>query len=258
MICPMDPTPDKSMVRLRSPLHCWFPRRDSNVVGDGGGFSGGGYSGGSDFQDRPSRSAQYEEYDEFDDGGARAPPPPPRSSVPRRSTPKKELPTPKKEVDLFNFDDDVPPPMPSTSNGKGKEIDTGADDDFDDFQSATGTSATTTTAAPSTIMSAYSAPPMQSRPSAPTSTGSFSSTFTNLSISTPPISQATRSPNPQTSFGVPPPTMGKPLTSPLSSQPNYFSQPPAPTTVPIPQTPERMFLTVVDSCNGETFCGCVW
>lgn len=142
----------------------------------------------------------------------------------------------------------------STSNGKGKAVDTSADDDFDDFQSATGT--TNTTTAQSSIMPAmYSAPPVQSRPSAPTSTTSFTSSFTNLSISSPPIAQPTRSPNPQTSFGLPPPSLGKPLTSPMSSQPNYFSQAPAPTTV----RPQRKNGTdcAIDCCTSETFRRCI-
>ena len=149
--------------------------------------------------------------------------------MPRRSTPKKDVSTSgKKEPDLFNFDDDVTPAT-STSNGKGKQVDLGGDDDFDDFQSAS-----TTTAAPTNIIPAmFSAPPVQqSRPSAPTSTTSFSSTFTNLSISTPPVAQPTRSPIPQSSFsGFPATSSTKPLSSPMSSQPNYFSQPAAPTTV---------------------------
>jgi epsin len=130
------------------------------MVGDGGGFSSSEYSGRGDFQDRPSRSAQFEEYDEFDDGGARASVQ--RSSIPRKSTPRKEKPTPAtpvKEVDLFSFDDDISATTTTTSNGKGKAVEmTTADDDFDDFQSATGTSTNATTAMPSL----FSPPSVQS------------------------------------------------------------------------------------------------
>ena len=216
------------------------------MVGDGGGFSSStGYSGGSDFQDRPSRSAQFEEYDEFDDGGARATVQ--RSSIPRKSPSKREnIPAtaaapPKKEVDLFNFDQDED--TTAASNGKGKGIDlSSADDDFDDFQSAIGTSTTSPTTAkpPISLPSLFNAPPpAQSnpiRPVMPPTTTSSSSTpsfqpFVGIS-SPPPLQQPTRSPNPQTSFGMGMTSSPAPSTMTSSTanyQPNYFSQP---STVP--------------------------
>ena len=143
---------------------------------------------------------------------------------------------------MFNFDDDIPPAT-GTSNGKGKEVDT-ADDDFDDFQSATATTTTRTTAASNFVPSAFNAPPVQLRPNATTSTSSFTSSFTNLSISSPPIAQPPRPLNPQPTFGLPPTSTStaKPLSSAIPSQPNYFSQPPAPTTV-TPPTHTRLLLT---------------
>lgn len=147
-----------------------FGGYSGGVYGDGGGFSGaGGRSGG--FHDegtsRPgSRTQKFDEYDEYDDG----------ASVPTRrtagsgtssSTRRKETapvkPPPKKkepEVDLFSFGDD---PTPAASNPKQKQnsnvldndfgtLQSGGadDDDFDDFQSASGPapSALTTFPAP--------------------------------------------------------------------------------------------------------------
>jgi epsin len=219
-------------------------------VGDGGGFSSteAGYSGGSDFQDRPSRTAQFEEYDEYDDGGARAPVT--RSSIPRKSTPKKEsAPAPKKEVvDLFSFDDELPSTTTpaTTSNGKGKSVETSsalaADDDFDDFQSATTTTTTTTAPKSTSFPSLFDSNPVQptaARGTIPSTTPSFA----NFGISSPPVQQPLRSTNPTPAFGMgtsstfgtgmtSPPAlsgMGKPSTT--NYQPNYFSPPQTTTAV---------------------------
>jgi hypothetical protein len=235
-ISPMDPTPVKSMVPI--PLHICEYRSGLTGAGDGGGFSSGGYSGGGDFQDRPSRTQQYEEYDEFDDGGARATAQ--RSSVPRRSTPKKETTVPssskKKEVDLFSFDDDLPSAPATTSAPVGaSSIAAAGDDDFDDFQSATGPSTSTTSPPAATqistpaITSLYNAPPPQptaARPM-PTATSSFSSFGV-----TSPLSQPSLSPNPQTAFGMNTTTSAPKPASTASFQPNYFSQ-----TTSTPATP---------------------
>ena len=205
------------------------------MKGDGGGFSSPGYSGGSDFQDRPSRSAQYEEYDEFDDGGARASVQ--RSSIPRKSTPKEKA-TPAKEVDLFNFDDDVSTTA-TTSNGKGKAVEPSEDDDFDDFQSASGTSTTSTSTKPTTTMpSIFNPPPLQSNPVRPIIPSiSSTSTFPGLGISPPPLQQPARTPNLQTSFGglTPSSTASAiPTSTTANYQPNYFSQPTPTTVLPSP------------------------
>lgn len=207
------------------------------MVGDGGGFSSTGYSGGSDFQDRPSRSAQFEEYDEFNDGGARASVQ--RSSIPRKSPPKKEKPTPAtpaKEADLFSFDDDVSTTTATTSNGKGKAVETSiADDDFDDFQSATGTSTIATGTKSTTAMpSLFSPPPVQSNPvQANIPNISSTSSFSGFGMSSTPIQQPARSPNPQTSFGnLTPSSTITPSTA--NYQPNYFAQP---STTAVTSTP---------------------
>lgn len=198
---------------------------DILIQGDGGGFTGPDFSGGSDFQDaRPSRSATFEEYDEYDDGGARAPATV-RSSVPRKSTPKKEndVPPPKKEKDLLGWDDDEGiPPVPA-SNGKGKAAkDLVEDDDFDDFQSASGP---TTTSTRMDLPSLFSAPqPTAARGTMPTSS---TSTFPNFGT-TPSLQQPIHSPLAQ--------PLATTITSPPSTtanyQPNYFSPPPTTTTVP--------------------------
>ncbi|KAF8540467.1 hypothetical protein BDD12DRAFT_833096 [Trichophaea hybrida] len=114
----------------------------SGVYGDGGGFSGrtggfhdDGYSSRSD-----SRNNQkFEEYDEYDDGGATASrrPAPSRQREPApaasKPPPKKKAPEP--EIDLLGGDVSAKP-----SNSKAPaSTDLGsaaADDDFDDFQSA--------------------------------------------------------------------------------------------------------------------------
>jgi epsin len=121
-----------------------YPGR--TVYGDGGGYGGSsggfqddGYGSRSDSQNTP----KYDEYDEYDDGSAIAPPP--RRQPPRRdSAATASKPSPKKapelEIDLLGGDDETP----ATSNGKGKAVSgnfealqsPGGDDDFDDFQSA--------------------------------------------------------------------------------------------------------------------------
>ena len=141
---------------------------------------------------------------------------------------------------MFNFDDDAP--ALTTSNGKGKATEPiaelAADDDFDDFQSATGTTTTAAAAAtPATIPSLFSSstvPSSSVRPAIPTT--SSQSSFSNFGISSPPLQQSTRPPNPPTSFGrgmsSAPSGIGiiSPISSTTTMQPNYFSQP-APTTV---------------------------
>ncbi|KAL8743622.1 MAG: hypothetical protein Q9190_004047 [Brigantiaea leucoxantha] len=123
------------------------------VYGDGGGFGGAA----SDFQDSgSSRRDRFEEYDEYDEGAVAAPgrrKAEASSSGAKRETKKVEPPKPKEpEVDILGFDDyELPPKTPPkdfTSNGKkassgamddgfGALQSGGADDDFDDFQSAT-------------------------------------------------------------------------------------------------------------------------
>lgn len=136
-----------------------FGGYSGGVYGDGGGFSGSGSGGGRSggFHDegisRPgSRTAQkFEEYDEYDDGAnissRRAAGSGVSSSTRRKEAPAVKPPPKKKEpeVDLFSFGDE---PVSSSkqkqpSNALDDEFGTlqsgGADDDdFDDFQSASG------------------------------------------------------------------------------------------------------------------------
>jgi hypothetical protein len=194
-------------------------------IGDGGGFSAPEFSRGGDFQDsRPSRSAAFEEYDEYDDGGAKAPP---RSSVPRKSTPKKDAASSKKEKDLFSFDDDDEGGETTLNgNGKGKGTDSFvADDDFDDFQSAAPTTSAPAVGITSNLPSLFDTV----QPTAARGTTTATSSFSGFGI-TPPVQQPIRSPLPQQSFGM---GMNSPLPSSANYQPNYFSAPAATTTVPL-------------------------
>ena len=123
------------------------------VYGDGGGY-GGNTSG---FQNSSSRKERFEEYDEFDEGVVTSPARR-QAGISSESTARREpkkVEPPKKEepeIDILGFDDnDVPPKTPPkehTFNGKKAtpnamdddfgilQSSTGADDDFDDFQSA--------------------------------------------------------------------------------------------------------------------------
>ena len=123
------------------------------VYGDGGGY-GGNTSG---FQDSSSRRDRFEEYDEYDEGVVASPTRRKTEASTLSSTakrePKKAEPPKKKEpeIDILGFDDDdVPPETPPKESSSNKKAglnvmdDLGAiqssgaaDDDFDDFQSAT-------------------------------------------------------------------------------------------------------------------------
>lgn len=136
-----------------------FGGYSGGVYGDGGGFSSGGTGGRSGgFHDegassRPgSRTAQkFEEYDEYDDGAntsSRRTAGSGASSGTRRKEAAPAKPPPKKkepEVDLFSFGDepDAVSKQKQSSASFGDDFGTlqsgGADDDdFDDFQSASG------------------------------------------------------------------------------------------------------------------------
>ncbi|KAG0635303.1 hypothetical protein HOY80DRAFT_982469 [Tuber brumale] len=123
------------------------------VYGDGGGFGGasGFHDEGSGSSRAASRSQKFQEYDEYDDGGAtasRRPAPPRRQAELVKPPPRKEP-----DVDLFSFGDEQaatkPAPKQNTrpiSNPLDDDFGTlqsgGADDDdFDDFQSADPTPA---------------------------------------------------------------------------------------------------------------------
>lgn len=133
------------------------------VYGDGGGF--GGNTAG--FQDSGNRRDRFEEYDEYDEGAAtssarRKADHPPATSSSRREAGKTEKAKPKAkepEVDLFSFGDEdiasgpalAPPTNGKKTSGSGPDNGFGTqqtggadDDDFDDFQSATPTTQTST------------------------------------------------------------------------------------------------------------------
>lgn len=231
------------------------------VYGDGGGF-GGNTSG---FQDTGSRRDRFEEYDEYDEGavansGRRKT----ESISAARREPKKPEPPKKKEpeIDILAFDDDIPPETPpkeSASNGKkaisnpmddgfGTLQSGGAEDDFDDFQSAAPTTQTmskpsipglappTTTASPM-LTSQFAAPKPVSASQGNTlgdlvgfSTTTNSPAPSSISVMSPPASNYTASAStftspPPSAFASPPPVIQqqpKP-TSYQASTPNYFT-----------------------------------
>ncbi|RPB16688.1 ENTH-domain-containing protein [Morchella conica CCBAS932] len=162
-----------------------FGGYSGGVYGDGGGF--GGRTGGfhDEGSSRPSsRTQKFEEYDEYDDGATAT-----RRSGASSSTRRKEpaaapAKPPKKkepEVDLFSFGDE---PTPTVSSSKQKQtasvldddfgtLQSGGadDDDFDDFQSASGAAPS----APATFQAPPTAAPKTFSPLPPL-TASASST----------------------------------------------------------------------------------
>ena len=223
------------------------------VYGDGGGY-GGNTSG---FQDSSSRRDRFEEYDEGDDVGV--PPSRRKANVPKREQKKAEQPKPKEpDIDILAFDDDIPPETPPkefTSNMRKpatNPLDTGAadEDDFDDFQSATATTApssrlpipglplATSTTAPSPQFAApIPVAPSQSNnlndlvgfssiSAVPNATGSMASpSVPNYNVSSPPASAfASPSPFPQTQ----PQQQSPRPTGYQAATPNYFTSVQAP------------------------------
>ena len=213
------------------------------VYGDGGGFGGEEYDDGG----RTGGAERFEEYDEFDDGGAQA-----RhgrrkadasASRSSRATPKKVEPAKPKEpeVDLFEFGDEpvttsassfAPPPSNGTTILPPVSIAGGADDDFDDFQSATpSTSAPAPIAAPTIPKPNYSsistaAPTSNTQYAQPTpQSGAQRAEFSNLFSTTSQPSSTAATPAAASAFSPPQPSGYQP------TGPNYF------TSVQIQQTP---------------------
>ena len=145
------------------------------VYGDGGGFS----AASSTFQDESGRNGdgdrranQFEEYDEFDEGG------PPVSSTTQKTSEKAKPKAP--EVDLFSFGDEAPAAVPSAVKPSTLPTKSAAsllaavpisapadDDDFDDFQTAPSVATPAPSAllfaqAPSTTRHNYSQTPSSS------------------------------------------------------------------------------------------------
>ena len=216
------------------------------VYGDGGGF-GGNTSG---FQDSSSRRDRFEEYDEYDEGAVAASGrrKADLSSATRHESKKPELPKKKEpEIDILDFDDDIPPETPPkefVSNGKKPAVNPmddnlggPEDDDFDDFQSATPTTQTTS-------KSSIRGLPAPTTTSAPLSSTQFAapkpvsaSQGTNLNdlvgfnpISPAPSSTSVISPLPS-GFTAPPPSTvtSPPMSAFTSPAPITQQQPPRPT-----------------------------
>jgi epsin len=211
------------------------------VYGDGGGF--GGRENNSTFHDTQRRGDQFEEYDEGDDVSPVA-----RTTKTSRTTgaststraaQKAPATVKEPEEDLLGFDDE----FASSTNGKAAArplsndfgdfgAPVAADEDFDDFQSATSPSASQ----PPAGFSSLSPPP-------PTTSTTTSSTqfaapkplaahqapnYTNLFSTASPVPSATITPSTSTTFSSPPPqAAAAPKPAPYKPiGPNYFTSVP--------------------------------
>jgi epsin len=231
-----------------------FGGYQGEVYGDGGGF-GGNQSGFSDTQRRGDR---FEEYDEGDDAAptSKTATRPQKDSTIRTTigtTSKRESQKQKPkepEQDLFDFGDEPRPT--SSSNGKARaqassvlddfgaaESGATADDDFDDFQSAT--SPAVATASQPSVFASLSPPPATT--STTTSSTQFAapkplvasqaSNFRDLFSTTSPAPSATSS----TGAAAP------------STLPSYSSPPPQPASQPFRPTGPNYYASVQSSIN---------
>ncbi|KAK5107305.1 hypothetical protein LTR62_001398 [Meristemomyces frigidus] len=213
-----------------------FGGASRGVYGDGGGFGGESHD---DYNEsgRTGGAERFEEYDEFDDGGAHAPPSRRKAAdtTPSRRTPKKEAPKPKEpEVDLFDFGDE-----PTTiSNGAASSVlappstTTAAtdDDDFDDFQSATPA---TTSAVPNQPKPNYSSIPAPAATAVTNTSTQFAqpspqpgaqkAEFGNLFATKSPPLSGTGTPSANYSAFSPPATQPVKPTAYQPTGPNYFT-----------------------------------
>lgn len=236
-------------------------------AGDGGGY--GGYSGGvfgdgggfggeqrSDFQDTGSRADKFEEYNEYDDGGAvhagrsrgsagASSSSRPRAGVERTTVTTKAkapaAPKPKApEVDLFSFDDPIPTSSAPAAAPSQTHNDT--DDDFDDFQSAPS--------GPSAPVNAPLAALQSPVPATTSTTNSFTQFASPQPVSAPkqadlssmmgvasisPAPSNTATPVNYSAFAAPP--QAKPAapiqpTGYSGGQPNYFTSVKVPASAP--------------------------
>lgn len=210
------------------------------VYGDGGGFGGESHDDYAE-SGRTGGADRFEEYDEFDDGGAQATPGRRKASAPAssRRTPKKEPPKPKEpEVDLFDFGDEPAAP----SNGAASDIlappssstaPAGDDDDFDDFQSATPSTAAPPAIAPSIPKPNYSSIPPPASTATTTSNTHFAqpspqpgtqkADFSNLFATTSPPVSSTSTPANYSAFSSPPAQQQPKLSGYQPTGPNYFT-----------------------------------
>lgn len=198
------------------------------VYGDGGGF--GGEENDYDEGSRDRTADRFEEYDEFDDGGAQAAPGRRKADTSSRAKAKKaEPPKPKEpEVDLFDFGDDEPA-APAPSNGAQASIlsapmastsaAAGDDDDFDDFQSAApaaaAPAASTVPSIPKPNYSSISTAPTTQFAQPTPQSGAQKAGFDNIF--------STTSPAPSMSGLSSPPLQQPKPTGYQPSGPNYFS-----------------------------------
>jgi epsin len=224
---------------------------DGRVYGDGGGF--GGEEASSGFSDTQARQDNFEEYDEFEDGGASKK----KASAPpaaRREGKKAVVQKPKEpEVDLFDFNDEPTTTATHSSNLGFDDFQSSSapadDDDFDDFQSAPTASAPAPVSsnifsipAPSTTSSfPISAPkpqvPAQNQPSSdPFNVLSFSGSGNHSASSSTIISP------PSTTSSQMKPTQGGNYQP---GQPNYFTSIQASSAVSTPSA-----RTTVDTTPG--------
>ncbi|KAK4552894.1 Epsin-3, clathrin recruitment and traffic between the Golgi and endosome [Recurvomyces mirabilis] len=215
------------------------------VYGDGGGFGGESHED-YDEAGRTGGAEKFEEYDEFDDGGARAPPSRRKAdAAATRRTAKKELPKPKEpEVDLFDFGDE--PAMSSNGAASSSVLAPPStisapvpadDDDFDDFQSATPATTTTAPTPTSTIPKPnYSSiPTLSATTSNPTThfaqpspqPGTQKADFGNLFATTSPPASSTGTPAANYSAFSPPPMQaqgqGMKPSGYQPTGPNYYT-----------------------------------
>ncbi|MCJ1337299.1 Epsin-3, clathrin recruitment and traffic between the Golgi and endosome [Bachmanniomyces sp. S44760] len=227
------------------------------VYGDGGGY--GGNTGG--FQDSSSaKRDRFEEYDEYDDAGPNSPAPRKAAAAAtslKRETKKPEAPKKKEpEIDILSFDDDQPPAIPpkTPSNGKGPMSNvlgdlsgngTVDDDEFDDFQTATPATQTSSRSSipnrpgpPSTTSFASSTQFVAPKPVSATQNANLSDLVGFSSISPAP-SNPTSTSTPASAFTSPPRTnqaqqMKTPMrptpTNYQPTQPNYFTSVQAPSS----------------------------
>ncbi|KAF2767859.1 ENTH-domain-containing protein [Teratosphaeria nubilosa] len=206
------------------------------VYGDGGGFGGESHD---DYDEGGRRGVQdrFDEYDEYDDGGATAPssarrrPEATSSSQRRAATKKAEPPKPKEpEVDLFDFGDEPAVPStgtsamlspPAASNTSAPVAAAPADDDdFDDFQSATPSisAAAAAPSIPKPNYSSFSTTTASTQFAQPTpQPGTQKASFSNLFSTTSPAPSSTGT---QSAFS--PPVQPKP-SGYQPAGPNYFT-----------------------------------
>ncbi|KAL6714031.1 Epsin-3, clathrin recruitment and traffic between the Golgi and endosome [Lecanora helva] len=206
----------------------------TGVYGDGGGFGGNT----SDFQDS-RRNDRFDEYDEYDEG--------PASSSTRRKTgttatepvraKKPDPPKPKEpEIDILAFDDDVPPETPPKEVSNGRKATTNAlendEDDFDDFQSASPTTAASkptipNLAAPMSANTASSAQFAAPQPIAPAQNNDLSDLFS--SVSPPPSAASGMVSPPAPNYNISSPSAASAFQSPAPIQQQAPPQQPRPT-----------------------------